>query len=136
MFFKVLTTAMICLFSYAVVVQFNDPDTLFWAAMYAIATVISIAAYLSFSMRGMLWVAFGLYGASVVWLSPNFAHTSMEAFASVGMNSEEEELVRELWGMVICLFWSLMLILHDGRKFPVETREEKESAEADELVCN
>jgi hypothetical protein len=36
----------------------------------------------------------------------------MQAFASVGMNSIIEEEVRELWGLVICLAWSVVLYVH------------------------
>ncbi len=136
MIFKLLTTLMIAMFTYAIVVQFNDPDTMFWSAMYGIALVTSIAAFMNVSARGMLWIAFGMYAAAVVWLFPAFEHSSLEAFASVGMKNVQQEMVRELWGMVICACWTMILIIHDGIKFPAHKNSDSTTSEADELVCN
>ena len=137
MVFRFLTVLMMVVFTYAIIVQFNDSDPLFWVALYGISLVTSVAAFVSLSMRGMLWIAFGIYFAAVLWMSPNFTHTSMEAFASVGMNSERDELVRELWGMVICTLWTLVLLIYDRKRFPAYSQDASElSGEADEIVCN
>lgn len=114
---------MIVLFVFAVIAQSNDPDPLLWMLVYGVAAALCVATLLEFRIRPILVAYMVGCAAWVIYLSPRFADTSMQAFASVGMNSVIEEEVRELWGLVICLAWSVVLYVH--------TRNGKEDAEPD-----
>ena len=137
MVFKLIIAVMVALLTYAIVVQLNDADMLFWTAMYGVSVITSVGDFMNLPLRPMLWVAFGLYAAAVVFYSPSFAYTSLEAFASVGMSGEEQERVRELWGMVVCLLWTGILIIHDMLKFPlIEYEDDFDDADVDDVLCN
>ncbi len=118
MIFKLITVIMIILFGYAIAVQLNDPDPYFWVALYGISLIASLGVLVALPMPGVLWVALGIYVAAIAWLSPNFANTSIEAFAAIGMKGDQEELVRELWGMVICALWTCVLIFQERKYNP------------------
>ena len=135
MIFKAFAVLMIVLFSYAIVVQFNDPDTTYWIILYAIALLTTVFALTNVALGGLYWLVLGIYLASVAWLSPNFAYTSLDAFAAVGMDNIEQELVRELWGMVICTLWAIVLVVRDSKLHPIFTKEER-TTHIEEPVCN
>lgn len=136
MIFKFFAVLMIVLFSYAIVVQFNDPDTAYWIALYAISLLTTVLAVINVSLGGFYWLVLGIYLASVAWLSPNFSSTSLEAFAAVGMDNIQQELVRELWGMVICAAWAVVLVIRDSNLNPIFTKEERTAPVEEEAVCN
>ncbi len=136
MLFKLLSILMITMFGIAIVVQFNDPDPIFWVALYGLALLISVGALIDLPMPGVLWLVLGVYLAAAAWLSPNFANTSLEAFAAVGMKGLEEELVRELWGMVICAIWTGILVIREGKKNDYyDDTESKITDSTDEHLC-
>ncbi|MCB1755536.1 MAG: transmembrane 220 family protein [Gammaproteobacteria bacterium] len=136
MIFRFFSILMSVLFSYAILVQFNDSDSLFWIALYGISLVVGIAGIVNIQLKGLLWIAMGIYLAAIAWLSPNFANTSLEAFAAVGMKGESEELVRELWGMVICAVWIAVVLLHDGLIEPFYQNVENDEPDTEEALCN
>lgn len=136
MIFKFFAVLMIAMFSYAIVVQFNDPDTVYWIILYAISLLTTVLALTNVSLGGLYWLVLGVYLASVAWLSPNFSYTSLEAFAAVGMDNVEQELVRELWGMVICALWSIVLVVRDGKLNPIFTKEERTARIEEDVLCN
>ncbi len=107
---------MIILFGYTIVVQFNNPDPFFWIALYGLSVLTSIGSLVSLPMPGVLWIILGIYTAAIVWLSPHFSNTSLDAFTDIGMKGMEEALVRELWGMVICALWTCVLLFHERKK--------------------
>ena len=135
MIFKAFAVLMIALFSYAIVVQFNDPDTTYWIILYTISLLTTVFALTNVALGGLYWLVLGIFLASVAWLSPSFAHTSLDAFAAVGMDNLEQELVRELWGMVICALWAVVLVARDSKLHPIFTKEER-TAHIEEPVCN
>ncbi len=123
--------------AYAILVQFNDPDVYFWICLYAVSLVTTALIFAGYSNRSMLWMTMGLYLAAIAWLSPSFVHTSLEAFASVGMKSVQDEKVRELWGMVICAVWTAVLLLVDARRHPGYSKQEPaQDDQTEEIACN
>jgi hypothetical protein len=99
-------------FSYAAAMQYNDPDPLVWMPFYAIVAVANFAALLGrwpsryIALAAIPHVLYGL------WLSPNLLSTSAESFATIGMKNDQDELVREAWGAVICALWMAGLYIH------------------------
>ena len=88
-------------FSYAAAMQYNDPDPLVWMPFYAIVAVANLAALLgrcSARYIALATLPHVLYG---LWLSPNLLRTSAEAFATIGMKNDQDELVREAWTQVV-----------------------------------
>ena len=68
-FFKVLSLLMAALFLWAAYVQLNDPDTLTWVAIYAIAAVGSVLFFigkLPYWASLLLAIAY-LVGAFMFW---------------------------------------------------------------------
>jgi hypothetical protein len=113
---KVASWIMFALFCVFVAVQLNDPDPEVWVLLYAASAVLSLLAGLDrlpvWPIAGMLVVYLG----GILWLAPSFVDTSLDAFGSIGMSSEREELVRELWGLVICAVWCGALLWDAWRK--------------------
>lgn len=105
----------VALFSYAIAVQRNDPDPLFWMAAYAPAAFASLAAVGGLLHTPTLAVVAALYAALFAFMSPALQHMSLEAFGPAGMQSEELEQVREALGLLICLGWSVALLVWSRR---------------------
>lgn len=117
MFFKFLSYFMMAFSLMSSVVQLNDADWPMWLSIYAailIATVLKLF-YTGIQLRWFLVVLLLVYGFGVVYWSGSFSNTSLDAFKAVGMKGELEERVRELWGLVICFIWTIVLTIHDWR---------------------
>lgn len=105
------------LFVLGAVVQWNDPDPLRWMAAYAAAAGVSGAA-----AAGRPWppaltavVLAGLVCFLLFWL-PALPHTSLHALRSFSMSgSEQEEEVREAWGLVLLVAWTGFLLVRSLR---------------------
>ncbi|MDO6459930.1 transmembrane 220 family protein [Granulosicoccaceae sp. 1_MG-2023] len=126
MLFRSFAFLMTLLMLYAVLVQFNDPDSYFWIGLYGASVLASAFCVAGVAIQPLLWLLLGVYLAAVVWLSPAFPNTSLEAFAAVGMKGATEEMVRELWGMVICALWTTAMIYRGRRRRP-RARDEDEA---------
>lgn len=105
-------TAMFVLFVLAMAVQLNDPDPVLWIGLYGIAATLSGLAVLGRESWWATAAALCIYLAGVVYLLPSLPDTSLDAFSSVGMSGERDELVRELWGLIICVIWMGVLLVH------------------------
>lgn len=108
---------MMVFFLMSVVVQFNDPDWPMWMLIYG--AILLTTALITFSagikFRWFLITLLLFYAFGVFQWSDSFANTSLDAFMAVGMKNVAEEGVRELWGLVICLIWTIVLVIHDWR---------------------
>lgn len=123
MLLRMLWIFGVLFFLLAVAVQYNDPDPLIWMLLYGIVAAASLLALLNrLSPRGVVIATIPhlLFG---MWLSPNLLRTSVDAFRSVGMKNDLDELVREAWGSVICILWMIILYLH-ARRLARRTRLE------------
>ncbi len=117
MFFRLLSYLMMVFFLMSVVVQFNDPDWLMWMLTYGASLVATVLIIYNagIKLRWFLIILILFYAFGVFQWSDSFANTSLDAFMAVGMKNAVEEGVRELWGLVICLVWTIVLIIHDWR---------------------
>ena len=102
-------------FAFAVVVQYNDPDPLIWMSLYGIVAAASLLALLDCLTPRLVVIATIPHLLFGVWLSPNLLRTSVDAFRTVGMKNDLDELVREAWGSVICILWMIGLYVHARR---------------------
>ena len=97
-------------FAMAVAVQYNDPDALRWMLLYGAPAVLSLAV----AVRGLYFprvsaVLAAAFLVLVLAMLPHLSKTTWAALASAGMSSEEQELVREGWGLAICFAWTALL---------------------------
>ncbi len=118
MFFKILSYLMVLFFIMSVVVQFNDPDKAGWVFAYSVILLTTLFNVFKQSdkTRWVLYLLLAVYGAGVFLWSGSFEHTSMDAFMAVGMKNIIQEEVRELWGLVICLIWTIVMIINTSLK--------------------
>ena len=113
---KIASWAMCLLFVLAMAAQLNDPDPVLWVALYGIAAALCAMAALGRESLGFTAAALVLYAAGVVYLLPSLPDTSLDAFSSVGMSGQRDELVRELWGLIICAVWTGVLLVGQWRR--------------------
>jgi hypothetical protein len=113
---KIASVGMFLLFVLAMAVQLNDPDPFVWVALYGIAAALSAITALGRALPGFTISALVLFTAGVVYLLPSLPDTSVAAFSSVGMSGERDELVRELWGLIICAVWTGVLLARQLRR--------------------
>ena len=124
MIFRGVAFLMTLVMLYAVVVQLNDPDSIFWLCLYSASVITSALVVSGLSIQPFLWLLLGVYSGAVVWLSPAFPNTSIDAFGALTMRGSVEELVRELWGMIICAIWTLAMIIHGKNRLSTTADEE------------
>ncbi len=115
---KAVSALLTLVFARSVVVQFNDPDPLVWIAVYSLATAISVAAFFDRLPAAAAKGAAAVFAAGLLFRITALPHISAEVFSLTGMGSVEVEQVREAWGLLICLAWSLLLV---ARGRPSET---------------
>lgn len=100
---------MLVLFVMSIIVQYNDPDPLYWMAIYALAALVAFM-----SMRGRLpWqVGAVITAVAVVWaatLAPDVIGKVrfLDMFGAFEMKNEGIEKSREMYGL-------LMIALYTG----------------------
>jgi|JRYD01.1.fsa_nt_gb hypothetical protein len=106
---RALAALGIPFFSLAVYVQFNDPDPWAWGVMYGVAALLNLLALFDRLPMRLAAAVFAGYVVLTLYLSPHLLATSLAAFASVGMQNLEHELVREAWGAATCAVWTFVL---------------------------
>lgn len=110
-----LVAAVVTLLSvYACSLQLNDPDPLFWIGLYGLAAVMSAMVVIGRPTLRVSVVAAGIYLLTAILWIEALPATNIDMFRRVHMMGSEEE-VRELWGAILCLFWSLCVWLHARR---------------------
>ena len=92
-------------------VQYNDPDTLPWIAIYLAAALMCLAR---FTGHQPLWLAPTLLAISLVWagllLPEVFGQVSpQEVVESLSMRTREVEEAREIGGLLLVASWSAVL---------------------------
>lgn len=111
MIFRLASGLMAALFAFGAVVQWNDPDPVRWIAAYTAVCGLSVAAAMG---RFVPVATAATLGVLLLWIaiwSPAFSHTSLSAMQSLGMSGlEEEEEVREVWGLVLLSGWTVVLL--------------------------
>ena len=100
---------MLLAFILSVVVQFNDPDPVLWAAIYAAAAV---ACGLELRRRTPLALPAGIALVAVVWaatLAPRVIGkvNFMSMFAEFEMANTGVEESREMYGLLLIAIWMI-----------------------------
>ena len=105
---------MLAVFLLCIAVQYNDPDPGIWMFIYGLAAIVCFLA----SRNQMHWMLPVLISLIVLVWGLRLAHQVPENFSfneiffsSWSMKSYGVEIVRELGGLAIILFWMLLLIL-------------------------
>jgi hypothetical protein len=104
-----------------VVVQYNDPDPLFWMGIYGIAAIICIFASLGRLNWGLsALIALAAFGWALMLAPQVIGKVSFgELFGSMYMKSLVVEQAREMGGLLIVTVWMTVLtikIRQQGKK--------------------
>jgi hypothetical protein len=99
------------LFLALAVIQFNDPDPLYWVVVYGWTAGLPIAAFLEWRWPAGYWVAVGLGLAGLLHAGPGFLdYLASGEYGSVGESMEAAppyvESAREFLGLLmaaVCL---------------------------------
>lgn len=113
---RIIFAVAFLVFAMFVAVQYNDPDPLVWMLIYGAVALLSLAAAFNYFFPRTTAVVAIAFLAATLWMSPNFLHTSLAAFSSVGMMNERHELVREAWGLLICFTWISVVFWQGWRR--------------------
>nr|WP_299345114.1 transmembrane 220 family protein [Allomuricauda sp.] len=107
-FFKILGFVFTILFTYAAVVQYNDPDAVKWYAIYGIAALASLLFALG--KLKFLWalLLFGFYVVFAIYSWPD----EFEGFTIGQGDIENIERGREAFGLLIA---ALMMLIYGLR---------------------
>ena len=107
-----LNYLMLAIFTLAIVVQFNDPDSGVWIAVYSIAALVCLLA----SKDQLHWMLPALIGILVLtWAIVLFSQidskiTFSDLFlSSWTMKTYAIELMREVGGLTVVLVWMIAL---------------------------
>jgi hypothetical protein len=100
---------MAFLFAVSVVVQWNDPDPLFWMALYGAAALLAVLAAIGQAPLVPNLVALALFAALAVAWAPAFFGSRSEAYTSWEMKAPQDEEPREAGGLLLCTVWSAVL---------------------------
>jgi len=108
--FSISNYTMFALFILSLVVQYNDPDSLQWMAIYGAASLACIA-YGRYRFDLLFSIVVGII--AIVWaglLIPLVEEFSFsDVFESVQMKNMSVEFVREISGLLIVIFWMAVL---------------------------
>ena len=100
---------MLIAFIFSVIVQFNDPDPLLWATIYAAAAV---ACGLELRRRTPLALPAGVALVTIIWaatLAPRVIGkvNFMSMFAEFEMANTGVEESREMYGLLLIAIWMI-----------------------------
>jgi hypothetical protein len=100
---------MTVLFALAIAVQYNDPDPLYWMALYTPAALLSGLAFAGRFRPGPSALAFAVYLVLALYWLPALLQAGPESFTSWRMGSAADEEVREAAGIALCAVWTGVL---------------------------
>lgn len=109
---RVASWTMLVAFLFSIVVQFNDPDTGRWVAIYGAA---ALACVFDMQHRGH-WSVPALIGVAAVAWSATYAHRVvghvrfLDMFGAFEMKSLPIEESREMYGLLIIAAWMAVLV--------------------------
>jgi len=106
---RALDAVMTALFVLAIVVQYNDPDPLYWMALYTPAALLSGLALAGRFRRGSTVLACAVYVVLALYWSPALLQAAPESFTNWHMGSVADEEVREASGIALCALWTGVL---------------------------
>jgi hypothetical protein len=104
-----LDLAMALLFAFAIAVQYNDPDPLFWMVLYTPPALLSWLAFRGRYRFEVTALAFAVYVALTLYWSPALLQARPSSFTSWHMGTLADEEVRETSGIALCAIWTGVL---------------------------
>ena len=106
---------MIALLLLCVVVQYNDPDGVWWMLIYGYGLAVTTMAYFD---KYTLLSALGAAGyfLGFVYVVPGWDLDTLTHLTQPKMESIEVELAREAFGMLIAGVWMVALAVVGHRK--------------------
>jgi len=115
-----LNYLMLTVFILALAVQYNDPDSIIWMVVYGLAAIVCYLA----SMNQLHWMLPATISVSVLtWgiilvMKIEGRISFYDLFlSSWTMKSQTVELMREVGGLTIILFWMITLSLSNNPLF-------------------
>ena len=114
---KITNLVLALLFSFAVVVQVNDPDPISWMAIYAAAAVVCFLEL----RNGSRWWSPAIVGIiAVIWaatIAPRVIGSVPfgEMFGEFEMKNEGVEESREMYGLLIVAAWMFAVAARSAR---------------------
>ncbi|HSA57117.1 MAG TPA: transmembrane 220 family protein [Gemmatimonadaceae bacterium] len=110
---RVADALFLLMFAFSVVVQFNDPDPLAWAAMYGLAAA---ASALSLAGRLRPWFPALVGATALVWavtLAPRVVGRVpfLDMFGAFEMKDVGVEESREMYGLLLIAAWMVVLFV-------------------------
>ena len=116
---RILDLGVATLFAFAAIVQFNDPDSIRWVAIYVVAGVMSAlaasarrvpaAAFVVVGAAALLWAVFIMLGG------PGASEYG-DMFDAWEMKSVAVEEAREASGLLIVSTWMAVLMIRSARR--------------------
>jgi hypothetical protein len=100
---------MALLFALAIAVQYNDPDPVYWMALYTPAALLSWMAVAGRFRRGPSALAAAVYLVLALWWAPALLQATPESFNAWRMHGPVDEEVREASGIALCALWTGVL---------------------------
>ena len=111
MAYTVFNSLFLAAYLLSALVQYNDPDSWAWIAIYLAAAGMCVAW---FRRRLPRWVPTLLLVNSLLWagtLLPALGNASLDQiFASVSMQTRAVEEAREIGGLALVAIWSAVLM--------------------------
>jgi hypothetical protein len=121
---KYLAAFFLIIFLLFAFVQLNDPDPVFWFAIYATAAYVSWRAFRLQYNRELLTTLIALFLGLAV--NSFLQMTAYEGFftegAGMDMKTINQELLREGCGVAICIFVFVLYLLHSVRLMKASAR--------------
>lgn len=105
----VANAVMLLAFVFSVIVQFNDPDPLLWAAIYAVAALV---CWLEIRRRTNPWFPAIIAAAALTWAATIAPRVIGKVpfgamFAEFEMADIGVEESREMYGLVLIALWMI-----------------------------
>ncbi|NNF01620.1 MAG: hypothetical protein HKN22_02960 [Bacteroidia bacterium] len=111
------------LFGYFAIIQYNDPDGIWWIIMYAVVAITALFHILKLksiipSYFGMLILVY-----AIVLTIPGFSDwlasdTEGDIWGAMTDDKAYIEEVREFFGTMIALFFQSVFVIHSFKKHP------------------
>ena len=114
---RIAATAATVLFAWMAVIQFNDPDPLYWVTVYAATAWVTGAAAAGRRLAGFTLLTLGVVFAGLLMAFPGFVEfLRAEAWGALGARMSPDrpwiESAREFIGLLMA---SVALLLARGR---------------------
>jgi hypothetical protein len=103
---RIASGVMAVLFAVSVAVQYNDPDPLYWMAIYGCALLLAIQSAAGRTPLLPNAIALALYVVLAARALPDLLAGREEAFTHWHMLDARDEVAREAGGLLLCALWS------------------------------